>query len=390
MAIHKRHTLQTSPLYGLKHLHQLQHLLYHSRYFRNTNIDLDKQYKLSETAHREVFYPDDTLYNFHSELNKFLSKIEKPEFIKSGKKGESYLTHVSSHINKNQYFSLDIRSYYSNINRLDVFKFFRNNLGCSHKIANYLAYFCTYKDQLPLGSPMSMNLAYFINEPMFYCLNEIAVKNNLSMTVYVDDIAFSGRVITSKVKYDIIGVINKHGYSINEDKLRFYKSKKTYRETSGLLIYKGKLLPNKEKLDKLHKMLSEWDALLRLDKPLETKNHFIRLISFISYLCQIDTKYMQLKYKVIKEYNNKKEGDLLAIYQDRITEWNTLLSNHETSFHALNEKHAELNELIKNLSKLNKKHLILYKQIKYEHEKFKKHKRSSIGRFFSAFSKYLA
>lgn len=230
---------------------------------------------------------------------------------------------------------------------------------------------------------MSMNLAYFINESMFHCLNEFAIKNNLSMTVYVDDIAFSGDIITSKVKYDIIGIINKHGYSINKDKLRFYKNNKSYRETSGLLIYKEKLLPNKEKLEKLHKMLSEWDALLRLDQPLEIQNQFIKLISFISYLCQIDTKYIQLKYKIKKEYNNKKEETLLAIYQDRITEWNELLANRETSYQTLNEQYAELNKLIKNLSKLNKKHLTLYKQIKYEHKKFKEYKRSFTGRFLA-------
>lgn len=388
MKFHKKHTLYTSPLYGLKHLCQLHYLLHHSRHFRNTNINLEYHYQLSTTAHREVFYPHDKLYNFHLALNKFLSKIEKPGFIKSGKKGESYLSHVQSHIDQNQYLSLDIQSYYANITRLDVFKFFRNNLNCSHEVSDYLAYFCTYKNQLPLGSPMSMNLAYLINEEMFYHLNQIAIRNNLTMTVYVDDIAFSGKLITSKVKYNIIGIIHKHGYSINKNKLRFYKNKKSYRETSGLIIHKNKLLPNKEKLEKLHLLLSSWSELTYLDDPFIVHYQFVKLIGFISYLCQIDNKYIQLKHKVMKEYKKLKEENLFEIYLCKVSEWNTLLSNNETSTKTINEKYAELNRLIKNLSNLNRKNLVLHKQIKHEYKTYKQIKAPSRKKLFNIINKF--
>lgn len=387
MVQYTQENLRKSPLFGLKHLYQVRHFLSSAKYLPAPE-QLDKYYKLSKTANREVYYPDYVLRTFHLELNKYLSQIEKPYFLKSGKKGESYLSHATSHLNQNQLLSLDIKSYYKNISRLDVFKFFKNELNCSHKIADYLACFCTYKNQLPLGSPLSMNLAYLINQQMLYQLLDIASRNNLTMTVYVDDILFSGENIPSKVKYEIIGVINKYGYSINKDKFRFYKNRKLPKETSGVVIQHNKLSPTKEKLAKLREELKLWNKVLREHKSFyEVHYRFIRVIGFVGYLCLVDDKFIQLKKQIVSEYRKAKEDDFLAKFGDSLNEWNTLLNNYETPYQDLNKKHLQLNLLIKNLSKLNKKHLSLYKKVKDAHERHKNLRNSTFRKTFRDFLK---
>jgi hypothetical protein len=65
-------------------------------------------------------------------------------------------------------------------------------MKCSPDVAEILAQICTCNGHIPTGSRISMPLAFWANHKMFDELKNIADTFEVTMTVYVDDITFTG------------------------------------------------------------------------------------------------------------------------------------------------------------------------------------------------------
>ncbi|MBF4355323.1 RNA-directed DNA polymerase, partial [Vibrio anguillarum] len=93
----------------------------------------------------------------------------------------------------------------------------------SPDIADILADICTCHNHIPTGSRISMPLAYWANCRMFEELESISGKHNVTMTVYVDDLTFSGEKVNRQLKSLVKKIISKHGHTMHPKKTKLYQ-----------------------------------------------------------------------------------------------------------------------------------------------------------------------
>ncbi|WP_439327662.1 reverse transcriptase family protein [Lonepinella sp. BR2357] len=310
MFIQKAHSIQQSRLYAIKSLRQLSHVL-GVDFVDLKKLINEKQNHFCGSICGNIFYSTERW--FYKKLFTLLNRIEKPEYLHSSTKRRSYLTNVQIHINQPQVLRLDIQRFYENIDRRKIFKFFRNDLHCSHQVADYLADVCTFNDVLPFGCSSSMLLAFWANQEMFEQLHILAKEAGLRMTVYVDDITFSGKNITNKFKYDAIGLLLRSGYAVNKSKVKLYRGLSTPKYIAGLVVHQDKVdLPN-GKYKVLHDKLTEWhDLRLNSQNCSNISRCYHSLMGYLSYVAQFSEKYNQIKKQVKSEFLTYQENELVC------------------------------------------------------------------------------
>lgn len=274
-----RYPLHQSPLYLLSNKRKLADLLYLDR----SKLKLlcgDSLYRVF-TAHpkpllqhhlfskkeRLVQEPIGTLRLIHARILRLLERIEIPSFLHSARKGRSYATNAYSHQNGAVFYKIDIRSFYTSIKIQKVFDFFHFKLLTSRDIAHALANLCCYKTFIPTGSCLSPLLSYFSNISMFDALNEYGESKKLRMTVYIDDIFFSGNNISKKFMFETNKIIINNGYTPH--KQRLYRGHHVPVITGLALLGSNSQnvtfdLPNKRKV-KILKVIAELNKKYRVD-----------------------------------------------------------------------------------------------------------------------------
>lgn len=257
----------------------------------------------------ELNFSQNNLKFIHNKIASLLARIETPSYIHFAKRKHSYITNAKAHLNHRDLFTTDIKDFFPSITKSMIFKFFRNKMECSHQVANVLAEICTVNGQpssdeqiklrnllklcnlykksevnepsskineklakinellakmngrLPTGSQISMFLAYFVNMDMFEELNELANKHHLTMTVYVDDLTFSGEHIPKGFKGEVAKIVHRNGFRLNHSKNGLYLNHSPKKVTGLILDQDSIRLPNKKMLQ-LHKELSECKELI--------------------------------------------------------------------------------------------------------------------------------
>lgn len=293
------------PLYGLQSKKQLCYLL------RIQNKDLLKQEYVSsliepciinEGKPRLIEPPKEELKSIQTTIKKHLGKIEIPTNVFSGIKGRSYIDNAFYHIgDRLRYlYKIDLTAFFPSISRNTVYSFFHNDLECSPDIANILCNFTTIdlektkmKDpdtvyaflngkhikcfnHLISGAPTSQILSYLVNSHMFNELQFLADKNDIKMSVYVDDITFSStHRISNRIREHIIHIINKYHYRISKRKVKYYTKKYPKLITGVIISADGKpTVKNSLRL----KIIKEHDTLRECTDETQSKNRLRGLL----------------------------------------------------------------------------------------------------------------
>ena len=76
------------------------------------------------------------------------------------------------------------------------------------------------------GSPSSQILSYLVNQQMFGELQQYSNKNNITMSIYVDDITFSSTITMfhTENKRNIYKIISKYFYPVSRHKIKSYSA----------------------------------------------------------------------------------------------------------------------------------------------------------------------
>lgn len=389
--IPKKHNLKQSSLYRLKSINQIAKLLGFSlNELKELTQEKGAFYRCSKMTKRNVFppekeggalfyklynkdvyYPTEQLKNIHQRLALLLSRIEKPDYLFSGVKGKSYLKNAEYHLNSNMLLRIDIHSFYHFISERHIFKFFRNDLMCSERVAHFLADLCSYHDGLAIGSPLSIQLAFFVNQDLFNLINELSKDKGLRMSVYVDDICFSGNKITSYFQYQVIGLLHRFGYQQNRKKCHLYKGKNQIKFITGMIIKGNQLdIPN-EKYWQLHQKLEQWKTLINSNNvdSFALSHLYHSLMGLLSHFAQIKSDYEIVKKKVKREYLKQKEKFYLAIFNEQFQIFNKLV-NQESNLTKVAQQRILLKRTINQLAKANKKYLFLFKELEVQWDKY--------------------
>lgn len=205
------------------------------------------------------------LKKIQKKIKNSLNEIVFPSFIYLNK---SHIEAVAIHANKPKYiFNTDIKKFYPNTTREKVFNFCINKLKTSKLVAELICNLTTVDNKyssksvkqyveeknllkcphLPSGAPTSPIFSVLVNDDMFNSLHNFARENNLSLSIYVDDIIFSSnKPFLFRIYNDIESILRKHGYSISKGKTQI-NNKGLSKKLLGLqLKNSGKILPSRQ------------------------------------------------------------------------------------------------------------------------------------------------
>lgn len=127
------------------------------------------------------------------------------------------------------------------------------------------------------GDPTSQILSYLVNHRMFDEMQTLSEKNNVKMSIYVDDITFScERRINSAFKNNVFAIIAKYGYHVSKHKVKSY-GKRSPKLVTGVVIDAQGNLQIKNSLRK--KIVTEYEHLRNCPEDTKARERIIGLIN---------------------------------------------------------------------------------------------------------------
>jgi RNA-directed DNA polymerase len=239
-----------------------------SSFFKqNYVVSLIKPYIDSTGKPRLIEPPSNDLKLIQKRIKNLLGRIKVPDNVFSGIKGRSYVDNALIHKGQNlrYLYKIDLAAFFPSISRETVYSFFLKDLCCSPDIAHVLTNLTTvdlsksntdlnevYRflelkkvkstNHLISGAPCSQILSYLVNHRMFDELQDLADKNRVTMSIYVDDITFSSEHrISRRFKNSIIRIIKKYKYRVSSKKVKSYSKIYPKLVTGVIIDSKGNL-----------------------------------------------------------------------------------------------------------------------------------------------------
>jgi hypothetical protein len=242
----KTHPIEQSRLYRLQSKKKLAELL-----------AIDVPNLIALTRQRESYHvftsyengkprlieePQGQLKLVHARLFTLLSRIQPPVYLHSGVKGRSYVSNAREHVGRRRVLKTDISKFYPSTTHRQVFVGFLREFRCSGDIAKVLADLCTYQEHVPTGSSISMPTAFLAHKQAFDNLYVHMLRDNVALTVYVDDITVSGAGLMRRHLCPIKKTFSSTGMRVH--KTRFFKG--GLAAVTGTIIKGDRLhLPNR-------------------------------------------------------------------------------------------------------------------------------------------------
>jgi hypothetical protein len=169
---------------------------------------------------RDLVYPEGRLRAVHERLKFQFSKIIQPSYLMSPRRGRSQRDNAEAHLAASQYFALDLRQFYPSTTRQMIRNSLVEQFGMQPDVAGLIAHLATADDRACFGSPLTPVLAALVHRPMFDRIADRCSEDDLSYTVWVDDLSVSGECITGEFRADVRSIISQHGLKSHKLKCR--------------------------------------------------------------------------------------------------------------------------------------------------------------------------
>lgn len=209
---------------------------------------------------RKIQKPLGKLDAIHTRIASLLSRIESPDYLHSGTKARSNVTNAFAHKGCSKILSTDIRSFFPSTSRRMVFSFFYSYMKCSADVADILSRLTTCHSFIPTGSRISMPLAFLVNINLFDELYSLSNKHDVKMTVYVDDLTFSGESVNRLFRACVRKIIEKHGHKMHLGKTKIYTESQP-KLVTGVVIYNDELRVRNEQHRLLATDIEQWKLI---------------------------------------------------------------------------------------------------------------------------------
>lgn len=285
----KSYPIQDSVFYKLSSKKRLANLLSSTPQELNSLVGCDNYHCFTQTKNgkpRLIQEPLPELDRIHSRVASLLCRIKTIDGLHSGKKGRSNISNARAHLGMGKkVITADIKSFFPSTKRQNVFDFFFNTMQCAPDVADLLSKILTYDDHVPTGSRISMPLAYFANKKMFDEIECAAGKHGAKMTIYVDDLTFSGAMLQKNFIGQLEAIAKKYGHKIHPSKTRFYRANEV-KLITGAAIKGDQISPRNKHLKILQGELSEW-----LESSVKDKQLTNRVLGRMTFMGSIDPRY---------------------------------------------------------------------------------------------------
>lgn len=215
-----------------------------------------------------------------------------PDGIIGGVAGKSIKNNASTHLQQEMVVTMDIKDCFPKTTSIQIFRVWRETLGCGKKIAELFTKLTTFHRQLPQGAPTSSALCNLCLLPLFNEIKEYTEVNNVSFTLYVDDITLSGnqKNVLSSILL-VIKTIQKYGYSVSNKKIRKMPMNRPQKIT-GIVVNKKISLAHQE---------------------LEDLRFMIRQVGKRRKITVSEYKYITGKIQFIKNISEERGAKLLEL-----------------------------------------------------------------------------
>jgi RNA-directed DNA polymerase len=226
---------------------------------------------------RRIEAPRGPLHALQKELSVRLQSVHEPEPGSHGfVEGRSIVSNARCHIRRRWVLNVDLKDFFPSVTEARVRGLFRAppfDLG--HEAAATLARLCCRNGSLPQGAPTSPVLANFAARQLDLELQSIALKYNLAVTRYADDITLSSDAerFPSEIALRLGGgeteiltiagpvledAITRSGFAINTAKTRLqYRSE---RQVVTGLVVNARLSPMRGHIKLVRALIHAWES----------------------------------------------------------------------------------------------------------------------------------
>ena len=223
--------------------------------------------KKKRGGERHIFAPEKQLKQVQKRLNYFLQAWYlwiKPAEVHGFVINPHYLgahcnivANAQVHTGKKHVLNIDLKDFFPSISAKRINDLFTSPyFNYNEQIATALTLLTTYEAKLPTGAPTSPVLSNFVCLTLDADLRIFCRENGLLFTRYADDLTFSSDTIISyDIILDIILLIKKNGFEINEKKLRVQSSNR--KQTVTGLTVNEKVNVDRKLLKKIRAMLHD-------------------------------------------------------------------------------------------------------------------------------------
>jgi hypothetical protein len=191
--------------------------------------------KVSSDKWRHIDNPNQTLKDVQAAFHRAVIPLyEFPKQVLGGIKGMSVLDNLECHVRPEVLVTLDLKRCFPSISHRDVYDALRHTLHFSGEVAALVTQLTTFQGRLPQGAPSSSLLANLVLIPMHSEIAQIAKFYGLSWSIWVDDIALSGRRAEDAMDL-VIAAIHRHRHTVSREKIRVAPGCAAQHVTGGFL-----------------------------------------------------------------------------------------------------------------------------------------------------------
>jgi len=151
----------------------------------------DQNFREWFTKDRLIEQPHLKLSNTLKHLHKIIQRVETPSYLLSGKRGIKPSDNALMHCENQYMVNIDISKFFQSTRREFVFRCFRDEFQQTKDVASLLADLVTYNGRIPTGTSTSQIIAFWAYKKTFDRINNLCVKQDIRMSVWVDDITFT-------------------------------------------------------------------------------------------------------------------------------------------------------------------------------------------------------
>ncbi|MBO2599107.1 reverse transcriptase family protein [Shewanella algae] len=307
----KSYSIKDSPLYNLRTKKHLANLLNCNTQDFSTLSKDDGNYNVFETTgkngkKRKIHKPQPQLDKIHTRIASLLCRIDAPDYLHSGRKNRSNITnaqaHITNHSSETAILATDIRDFFTSTHRKNVFNFFYTIMKCSTDVADILAKLSTIHEHVPTGSRISMPIAFWANYHMFEELHALSSKYNVCMTVYVDDLTFSGNNVNPLFRTVVEKIVSRYGHKIHPTKTKLY-AKAAPKLVTGVIVKNQSLQVRNEQFKQLVTDFTCWKAIRNTPQAIFDP-HTYRLLGRLHSMGSIEPVFRE-KARTVKGATNR-------------------------------------------------------------------------------------
>lgn len=250
---------------------------------------------------RDLVYPVGRLRAVHERLKFHFSKIIQPSYLMSPRKGKAQRDNAAAHLGAVQYLTLDLKQFYPSTTRSMIRSSLMSQFGMAADVAGLIAHVATADDRACFGSPLTPVLAALVHRPMFDSIADLCTEDDLSYTVWVDDLTISGEKVTGAFKARVREAVAESG--LRSHKLKVKTGNRTVFVTGVGIVGEELIVPRRVEL----RSKELWDDLEAAETLDEIDTASSRLLAHLGGIRHVAGKESSRGQKIANEMNSVRQ-----------------------------------------------------------------------------------